>query len=84
MLFMGSLDLNLAAAVAAAIAIVALLVLVAAAAAAAAAAAIAAVDLRHSGFKNGKREGVGGGRSASPLSRWEDLDVAPLCLAIVA
>ena len=45
---------------------------------------VAVVDLRHRGFKNKKRErGWGGGRSASPPRRWEDLDVAPLCLVLV-
>ena len=57
------------------VAIVALLVL---------AAAIAVVDRRHDGFKIKKAgKGLGGGRSASPPRRWEDLDVAPLCLAVV-
>ena len=73
------------------IAVVALLVLLAVAA------AIAVVDLRSllgkgqvlfssrsDGFKNQEREGwLGGGRGASPPRRWEDLDVAPLCLVVV-
>ena len=63
--------------VAAAIAGVALLVLVAVV-------IVVLVDLPHDGFKNKEREGAwGGGRSASPPRRWEDLDVASLCLVVV-
>ena len=68
---------NLAVVVAAAIAGVALLVLVAVV-------IVVLVDLPHDGFKNKEREGAwGGGRSTSPPRRWEDLDVASLCLVVV-
>ena len=68
---------NLAVAVAAAIASVALLVAVVIV-------VVVVVDLRHDGFKIKEREGGwGGGRGASPPSRWEGLDVAYFCLVVV-
>ena len=74
MLSLAFLQPNLAVAVAAAIASVALLVAV----------VIVVVDLRHDGFKNKEREGVGGeGAAPPPQGVWKGLDVASLCLVVV-